>query len=285
MAKHLLVFGPGYTARPIMERAKRAGWHVSASYRSPEGRSALETAGYCAVPFEAAALAENQTATHILTSIAPPASGDPVLATWGPWLRKQDGLQSLHYLSSTNVYGDHGGDWVDEKTPPTPSLERGIRRVAAEKNWQQLAEKLSCGCFIYRLAGIYGPGRNALNSLKIGKARRVIKNGQVFGRIHLADIEAAIWAAATGSHRGGIFNLADDLPCPPQEVVEAAAKMLGMEPPAEELIENADMSSMARSFYAENKRVKNEKTKHELGLELSYPTYKEGLKALLAELK
>jgi len=284
MTKHLLVFGPGYAASPIMNRAKAAGWWVTASYRSTGKKQLLEGAGFNSVHSDAGCLQSGLPVSHILASIAPGENGDPILANWSSWLRQQKTLSSLHYLSSSNIYGNHDGAWVDESTTPAPTLTRGVRRLAAEKAWQQLGNAMKRACFTYRLAGIYGPGRSSLNSLMRGKARRIIKPGQVFGRIHRADIEAAIWTAMNSTHPGGTFNLTDDLPSPPQDVVEAAAIMLGVPVPEGELLADADMSAMALSFYSENKRVKNDKIKKELGLELLYPTYKEGLEAIFKNL-
>ena len=281
MTPHLLVFGPGYAASPIIESASKAGWRVTAACRSAATTEALLASGTEVVDSEAGCLPDGAGVSHILNSAAPGKEGDPMLARWSGWLGKQKQVRSIHYFSSTNVYGDHGGSWVDESTPAIPSLERGKRRVEAEVAWQRQAGLTGARLFIYRLAGIYGPGRNALLSVKEGKARRVIKEGQVFGRIHVDDIAAAVWNALTGESRGGVFNLTDDMPCPPQEVIEAAAAMLGLEPPQAVLFEDADLSPLGRSFYLENKRVGNDKVKAELGLRLRYPSYREGLGALL----
>lgn len=283
MKRHLLVFGPGYTAGFIMKRFRDAGWAVTGTYRNMEKKDALLTAGYGAVAFEDAVLSTDTAVTDILCSISPPEGGDPVLDKWISWLSQQNTLQSLHYLSSTNVYGNHDGAWVDETSELLPSLDRGKRRVIAEKGWAELAERLGTRHFIYRLAGIYGPGRNVFRSLKTGRSRRIIRDGQVFGRIHVDDITNATYLAATGDHPGGVFNLADDMPTPPQELIEAGAAMLGMAPPPEEAFETAELRPMARSFYMESKRVGNNKVKQELGLKFQFPTYHEGLAALLKE--
>jgi nucleoside-diphosphate-sugar epimerase len=285
MAPHLFVFGPGYTAQHIMARAKLEGWHVSATYRDEEKKTALEVMGYKAVAFNGARFLADTPVTHILCSVSPPEGGDPVLETWTSWLEQLNELHSIHYLSSTNVYGNHDGAWVDENSVLQPSLERGQRRVVAENAWHTLGQALGVPAFVYRLAGIYGPGRNVFRSLKSGKSRRVIRDGQVFGRIHVSDIESAFWQAANSDHQGGTFNLADDLPTPPQELIEAAAKMLGIPAPPEEPFETATLSPMARSFYMESKRVKNNKIKNELGFTFQYPTYHEGLAALFPEEK
>lgn len=283
MTKHLLVFGPGYTALPVMARANAAGWLVTATYRNDRSRIPLQQSGYQSVPFAAGQLKEGPPVSHVLASIAPLETGDPVLPLWNRWLKQQTGLCALHYFSSTNVYGDKQGAWVDETTEPAPTLARGIRRLKAESEWQKLATSMALPCFKYRLAGIYGPGRNSFTALKAGKARNVIKPGQVFGRIHRDDITSAVWAALNSEHSGGVFNLADDLPAPPHDVIEAAAKLLGVAAPPVVDLADAELSAMGKSFYAENKRVRNDKIKTELGVRLLYPTYREGLAALLEE--
>jgi len=283
MTKHLLVFGPGYTALPIMARAKAEGWLVTATCRNDKSRIPLEQAGYRSVPFGAGQLNGDIPVSHILTSIAPLEAGDPVLPLWNRWLKQQTELCALHYFSSTNVYGDKQGAWVDETTKPEPTLTRGTRRLEAEIEWQKLATSMALPCFKYRLAGIYGPGRNSFTALKAGKARNIIKPGQVFGRIHRDDIANTVWAALNSEHSGGAFNLTDNLPAPPLEVIEAAAMLLGVAAPPAVNLADAGLSEMGKSFYAENKRVRNDKIKRELGVELLYPTYKEGLAALLEE--
>ncbi|PCI63831.1 MAG: NAD(P)-dependent oxidoreductase [Kordiimonadales bacterium] len=284
MTAHLFVLGPGYTALPIIEKARKSGWNVTVTVRSEKTDEKIARP-YSHISFEAGRLSEDADVTHILCTIAPSASGDPSLEHWSKWIRDQKNLQSCHYLSSTNVYGDHGGAWVDENTKPAPSLDRGHYRLKAEQAWQATADAAGCPLFIYRLAGIYGPGRNALKTILSGKARRIIKKGQQFGRIHVDDIKTVIWAAMCSAHNGGFFSVTDDLPTPPQTVIEAAARLLGVSPPRKEAFETAKMSPMARSFYAENKRVRNQKIKAELGAVLQYPTYEEGLAALLKDIE
>jgi nucleoside-diphosphate-sugar epimerase len=184
------------------------------------------------------------------------------------------------YLSTIGVYGDRQGEWIDETRVPTPKLPRSVARLRAEKAWQALARDDRKTIQILRLAGIYGPGRNTLIQLKDGTARRVVKEGQVFNRIHVADIATAI--AASLAHQGAndVWSVTDDEPAPPQDVVAYAAKLMGLTPPPEEDFSTAVLSPMARSFYEENKRIANTKIKTELGVTLSYPTYREGLKAL-----
>lgn len=283
MTAHLLVLGPGYTAMPIIAQALENSWEVTATVRvdKSEEKALLP---YTLVSFEAGCLTTTTDITHILCTIAPSATGDPSLEHWATWIGEQKNLKSCHYLSSTNVYGDHRGGWVDENTEPTPSLDRGHYRLQAEQAWQAIANTAGCSAFIYRLAGIYGPGRNALKTVLSGRARRIIKEDQQFGRIHVDDIKAVVWAAMNGDHSGGAFNVTDNLPTPPQTVIEAAAELLRVSPPREEAFETADMSPMGRSFYAENKRVRNQKITAELGITLQYPTYREGLAALLKDI-
>lgn len=283
MTSQLLVFGPGYSATPVMMQAKEAGWHVFATYRDQEKQESLKASGYTPVSFDnGAAQIDTSAPLHILTSIAPPPGGDPVVETWGEWLSGLRGqVATITYLSSTNVYGDRAGAWVDETTAPKPTLERGKRRLLAEQQWENSADDIGARLFIFRLAGIYGPSRNAFQSLKSGRARCIIKKGQVFSRIHQQDIRDAIWLAINGEHKGGVFNLADDEPTPPHTVIETAATMMGMDTPTRENWETAQMSEMARSFYLESKRVRNDKVKKELGLTLNYPNYRQGLEALL----
>jgi len=284
MTKHLLVFGPGYAARPIMARAKKECWQVTATYRNEDSREHLADNGYDTVHFRAGQLSAGPPVSHVLSSVAPRNESDPVLAVWHNWLKRQNHC-SLHYFSSTNIYGDRGGAWVDETSKPEPSLDRGKRRLAAETEWLKLAAEMAVPAFIYRLAGIYGPERNSFTALKNGKAQMIIKPGQVFSRIHRDDIVQTVWKAMTGSHEGGIFNLADDMPTPPQEITETAATMLGVPVPPAVSLEDAGLSAMGKSFYAENKRVRNAKIKRELDITLLYPTYKQGLAALLKEME
>lgn len=288
---HLLVFGPGYSARAFMALAREARWRVSATYRKDEDQETLARDGYCPIAFSdfskkpdvVNTLLGNRPITHILTSVAPSreTGDDPVLAVASPWLKEQTNLNWIGYLSSTNVYGDHGGAWVDEKTPPTPSLMRGKRRLIAENSWLSIGETLKARTHVFRLAGIYGPGKNALKTVLSGKAQRIHKEGQMFGRIHRDDIAKALWLAASGSSRSGIFNLSDDRPAPPQDVIEEAATLLGLPVPPLVPFEDANLSPMGRSFYEENKKVSNQRAKDVLGWRPDYPDYESALKKML----
>jgi len=285
-APHLFIFGPGYSAKAIAKAARAQGFRISGTYRDDAKAEALEAAGITPVPFGADAVREPlTTATHWLTSVAPPEGGDPVLALLDSMPDAALTPTWIGYLSSTNVYGDHGGDWVDEDTPPTPSLARGTRRLEAEQAWTALGTRLGAAVHIFRLAGIYGPGRNAVRTVLDGRAKRVVKPGQLFSRIHVADIAAAVAAAMESGLSSRIFNMADDKPAPPQDVILHACELLGIAPPPEVSFEEADLSPMARSFYAESKRVRNDRVKQQLGLTLSYPSYRDALPVLLEEEK
>lgn len=280
--KTLFCFGLGYSALVLARRLRAAGWAVRGTTRKPEKAKALEAEGFSLFAFSretpladpAAALAG---ATHVLHSIAPDEAGDPVLDLHGADLKAMPALAWVGYLGTTAVYGDRQGDWVDETTPIEPSLARADRRARAEAAW--LASGLPV--HIFRLAGIYGPGRNAFVNLKDGTARRIVKPGQVFSRIHVEDIATVLEASIARPRPGAVYNVCDDAPAPPQDVVAHAAELLGVTPPPEQPYATAELSPMARTFYKDNRRVRNELIKRELGVRLAYPTYREGLAALL----
>lgn len=215
--------------------------------------------------------------THVLVSIPPEEAGDPVLDRHRADLYRLSSLAWVGWLGTTGVYGDRGGAWVDEDTPLEPTTARTDRRARAEAAW--LASGLPV--HLFRLAGIYGPGRNALRQLLDGSARRIVKPGQVFSRIHVDDIATTLEASMARPNPGRIYNVCDDEPAPPQDVVAFAAELLGVPPPPEEPFETAELSPMARSFYRDNRRVRNSRIKEELGVRLAYPSYREGLRALL----
>jgi nucleoside-diphosphate-sugar epimerase len=215
-------------------------------------------------------------ATHVLASAAPDAAGDPFLAAVDMAGAR---AEWVGYLSTTGVYGDHQGGWVDENTPLTPSSVRGEYRVLAEAQWRATGLPVH----IFRLAGIYGPGRGPFEKVRDGTARRIIKPGQVFSRIHVDDIAQVVLASINRPNPGAAYNVCDDDPAPPEDVLSYAAHLLGLpEPPAVDYA-TADLSPMARSFYAESKRVRNDKIKNDLGVQLAHPDYRHGLKALLTE--
>lgn len=283
----LFCFGLGTVAAVLANRLKTQGWRIAGTARTRDKVKELTSQGIEAYPFDAplthAATALAGT-THILVSTPPTVDGDPALTHHVHDLSSlAPRPQWVGYLSTTGVYGDHQGGWVDEATPVAPSSERAKRRIAAEHAWLAWGAAVSVPVHIFRLAGIYGPGQNQLVSLREGKARRIVKPGQIFSRIHVEDIATVLEASIARPNAGSIYNVCDDEPAPPHEVVEYAAKLLGLDPPPAEPFEEAarSLSDMALSFYTDSKRVKNGRIKHELAVTLRYPTYVEGLKALL----
>ncbi|MEW2912020.1 SDR family oxidoreductase [Leisingera sp. JC11] len=272
MRKTLLCLGFGYTARALAPRLLAQGWRVIGTSREPVEADGVEMFTWPGqeVPLDGV--------THVLNSIGPDAEGDPVLAAMGDKIAAAPDLEWVGYLSTTAVYGHHDGAWVDEDTPVTPSSQRGDWRALAEAQWQAVP---GLPLHIFRLAGIYGPGRGPFAKLMAGKARRIIKPGQVFSRIHVDDIAQVLAASIAQPRPGAIYNVCDDDPAPPQDVLGHAAELLGLPMPAEVPFDEAGMTPMARSFYGENKRVRNRRIKDELGVELLYPTYREGLRAVL----
>jgi nucleoside-diphosphate-sugar epimerase len=226
-----------------------------------------------------------ETATHLVVTAAPDETGDPVLAAYAAAIEAAPHLRWIGYLSSTVVYGDRGGEWVDEDTPVAPLQARGQRRVAAEDSWSRFADR--CAVDVFRLGGIYGPGRSAFDDLRAGQARRMNKPGHKFGRIHRDDIARAVVVAMRQDRSAGrrVLNLVDDEPSESADVVTEAASLLGVTPPPEIAFADAlpTMSPMARSFWADDRKVASVKTKAALGIAWRYPTYREGLRAILAE--
>jgi nucleoside-diphosphate-sugar epimerase len=285
---HLICFGLGYSARAAARRLAAQGWRITGTARSVEGCAAILDAGYEAVIFDGAAPSPDvravlASATHALVSVPPGASGDPVLGCHGQDLAAAPRLEAVVYLSTIGVYGDAGGDWVDETSPCRPVSTRSRARLTADRAWLALGAATDRRIVILRLAGIYGPGRSAIDTLRAGTARRIVKPGQVFNRIHVEDIAAATVAALMQRDARGIFNVTDDEPAPPQDVVAHAAASMGVALPPEIPFETAELSPMAASFYGENKRVRNERLKRELGVVLSFPTYRQGLAQILSE--
>lgn len=282
--KTLLVFGHGYSAAALSRLLVPLGWRVIGTTRSREKLAQLAALGVEGRVWPGDDLSEDlQAASHILLSAAPEQTGDPVLEALGDDIAALGAdLDWLGYLSTTAVYGDHQGGWVDETTPLTPATRRGRWRVEAERDWTVLSASAGLPLHIFRLAGIYGPGRGPFAKVRAGTARRIIKAGQVFSRIHVEDIAQVLLASIRQPAEGAIYNLCDDLAAPPEDVIGLAAEMLGLPMPEAVPYETADLSPMARSFYAESKRVRNDLIKTELGVVLAYPTYREGLAALLA---
>lgn len=276
-----LILGHGYTARHLTPHLTARGWSVTGTTRSNAQRVAATGARPLLWPGEDAAVADAiREADAILISVAPEPAGCPVLTRWGEAVAAAR-PRWVGYLSSTAVYGDAQGGWVDEESPLTPASARGAERVAAERGWQALAAEHGLPLMIFRLAGIYGPGRGPLEKLRAGTARRIVKPGQVFSRIHVEDIAQVILAALDRPHPGAVWNLCDDDPVPPEVVLEHAARLLGLPVPPAEDFATAAMTPMARSFYGESKRVANARVKRDLGIAWRYPDYRAGLAALL----
>lgn len=276
MTQTLLSLGHGYSAAALAARVLPLGWRVLGTTRKPERAELLRAQGVTPliVGTDDIGAAVHQ-ATHLLSSAGPSAEGDPFLPLLAPAIEAAPNLSWIGYLSTTGVYGDRGGDWVDEDSETNPESARGQWRLAAEQDWRAL------GGHIFRLAGIYGPGRGPFSKVRSGQARRIIKPGQVFGRIHADDIAQIVAASMARPNPGQIYNCSDDMPAPPQDVIGYAAQLLGLPLPPEEPFETAEMSPMARSFYAANRRVRNTRIKSELGVRLLYPDYKVGLRDLL----
>ena len=275
----ILYFGFGYCARVLASAL--SDFRAVATYRSEDARQTIEKYSVEAIAFEEVAPALGDV-THILASAPPTPEGDPVLLKWGKFLSDAaDRLAWVGYLSTTGVYGDRNGGWVDEGSMLKPTGDRSRRRVEAERAWLALHRDRDVPVHVFRLPGIYGPGRNQIASVKAGTARRVIKKDQVFSRVHVEDIASVLAASMARPDPGAIYNVCDDEAAPPQDVVTYAAQLLGVEPPVAVPFDKADLTPMGRSFYADSKRVRNAKIKRELGVSLRYPTYREGLAALL----
>jgi nucleoside-diphosphate-sugar epimerase len=283
--KHLFCFGLGYSARAVAALLSQRGWAISGTAKSTDAVGQITRLGYGGFLFDgasaqqgiAAALGE---ATHLLVSVPPGEKGDTVLAHFAEAIPHAPRLGTMAYLSTVGVYGDWHGGWVDEESPTRAASSRSIRRLAAEGAWLKLGQDAGKDVMLFRLAGIYGPGRSAIDSVRSGTAHRIIKPSQVFNRIHVEDVAAVIAAAFDRHGHYQVYNVADDEPAPPQDVVEFAANLLGLPVPPAVAIEDAILSPMATSFYAENKRVRNARIKQDLGVKLKFPTYREGLTKL-----
>lgn len=284
MTKTLFCFGYGYTARALAKRLQGEGFAVSGTTRSKDKAAAMKNKGVDACVWDGGEVdpAWLDEATHILVS-APPddkgclafrAANDAIAA-------RSASIEWIGYLSTNGVYGDHGGAWVDEDSNLYPKTDRARRRILAEADWAALGAAYNLPLIVFRLPGIYGPGRSALDAVRAGKAKRVFKEGQVFSRMHVNDIAAALAASMKDPRAHDLYNLSDDEPAPPQDVVEFACTLLGVEAPPLVPLEEAGLSEMAKSFYADNKRVSNARMKQALGLTLRHPTYREGLAAIL----
>jgi nucleoside-diphosphate-sugar epimerase len=280
---HLLCFGLGFTGMALAARLAADGWAVTGTCRDGARALELERRGITPVLFDrtqpTADLARRLgSVTHLLSAVPPDETGDPVLDVHGGAIAVASRhMRWIGYLSTTGVYGDRGGDWVDETSALTPSGPRGQRRLDAERAWLALPNP----AHLFRLAGIYGAGRSALDTVRSGKAKRILKPGQVFSRIHVEDIVAVLLASMARPDPGTAYNVCDDDAADPAEVIAFACGLLGVAPPPMVPFAEAQLSPMARSFYDDNKRVRNDRIKQALGATLRYPSYREGLRALL----
>ena len=282
----LFCFGLGYSAETLARRLATKGWSIAGTARDLGNIDRLrgqryEVCRFAGEPGNAELAAALAGTTHLLLSIPPGTDGDPVLRHYRDPVASLSKLDWIGYLSTVGVYGNHADAVVDETTMPRPNNQRTKARVVAESDWLAFGGEIGRPTQIFRLAGIYGPGRSALDKLKAGTARRIIKPGQVFNRIHVEDIASVLEASITRPRAGAIYNVADDEPAPPEEVIDYGAELLGMEPPPEVSFGEAELSPMARSFYGDSRRISNALIKSELGVRLAYPTYRDGLKALV----
>ncbi|MGD9802427.1 MAG: NAD(P)-dependent oxidoreductase [Hyphomicrobiaceae bacterium] len=283
----VLCLGLGYTAAALARRLAPQGTHIAGTARSAEGTERIAKNGWQDFVFDGPDVSpglarEMSEATHILVSAAPDEAGDPVLRHLGSCLEGATKLRWIGYLSTVSVYGDHGGAWVDETTAPRDPGRRGLMRIEAENEWLAFGKAHTPRVDVFRLPGIYGPGRGAVHQLRSSTARRIAKPGQVFNRVHVDDIAAALEAAMTAPSAHNVYNITDDEPAPADEVVAYAATLLGLEPPPLVRLEDANFSPIARSFYDQTKRVSNKRMKESLGVKLAYPTYREGMAATVA---
>ena len=285
MTKRFFCFGLGYSAIALAERLQEEGWSIAGTCRSAEKQAALTARGWTVYRFDrglALPAGALDGVTHLLSSVPPDEGGDPVIDEAGDAILQAAGqLDWIGYLSTTGVYGDRDGGWVDETSDLTPTGTRGARRKAAEAAWLDLGRVTGVPVQLFRLAGIYGPGRNALETVRSGRAQRIDKPGQVFSRIHRDDIAAILRASIDRPNPGAAYNCCDDNPAPPEEVIAYGCSLLGINPPPLIPFDAADLSPMARSFYRDNKRVSNKRIKEELGVVLAWPDYRRALEAML----
>ncbi|QEL23818.1 SDR family oxidoreductase [Bosea sp. F3-2] len=284
---NILVLGLGYSAGFFARAALARGWEVTGTVRSAEKAAQLSREGIRTLVFDGFAVSSAlgkavAEADAVLVSVQPSEDGDPALGPLRSALTAAPNLRWIGYLSTIGVYGDQSGAWIDETTPPAPTNTRTRQRVVIEEAWLQLGRDSGKPVQIFRLSGIYGPGRNAITKLRAGTANRLIKPGQVFNRIHVDDIAGVLMASLAQPRNGAVYNVTDDEPGPPQDIITFAAELTGLEPPPEIPFEQAQLSPMAASFYGESKRVSNALVKRELGYAFRYPTYREALHALAA---
>jgi nucleoside-diphosphate-sugar epimerase len=283
----LFVFGLGYSAQAFVARQQASPEAVTATVTGAAKAEALARGGLRMHVFDGTAAdpaiaADVAACDAILVSVPPDANGDPALRAFGSAIEAAPRPRWIGYLSTVGVYGDHGGAWVDEQSATRPLNDRSQHRLDVERAWLRLGERTGKAVHIFRLAGIYGPGSNALLNVRAGRARRIVKPGQIFNRIHVDDIAAVLAAALPRTEASEIWNVADDEPSPPQDVIVYAARLLGVPPPPEVAFEDAKLTGLALSFWQESKRVSNRRIHDELKLSLAYPNYRDGLRALMA---
>ena len=281
----LLIFGYGFSGRVFAQRMAAEGWSIAATFRSAEGRAQIESDGFDAVAADdtSALICLLEMAKAVLVTPPPGPEGCPGLAALAPGLEATRASPDwIGYLSTTGVYGDRRGRWVTEHSPLAAQSIEGLRRVEAERQWLQAGRTLDLSVAVFRLPGIYGPGRSAFERLRAGRARRIIAPGQVFSRIHVDDLASGLYGSIGRPRPGGIYNLCDDEPAPNSDVIAYAAQLLGMEPPPGMSLEDANLSPTAMRFYAESKRVSNALAKAELGWRPAFANYRAGLAAILA---
>lgn len=280
MEKTILILGHGYSAAALSRRLLARGWTVIGTTRSADKAETLRSAGITPLVWPGTDLGPAlMRASHLLMGIGPDADGDPILRTHADAIRAHaPHVRWAGYLSTTGVYGNHQGDWVDEDTTLSPTTARGKARLAAERAWSDLGLPLH----IFRIAGIYGPGRGPFRKILDGTARLIIRENQFMSRVHVEDIAAVLEASIDRPRPGAVYNVCDDEPTAPETVLLHAAQLLGLPPPPAVAYEEAPMTAMARSFYSESKKVANRRIREDLGVRLAYPTYREGLAALLA---
>ncbi len=279
----LFCLGLGYTALRLAGSLRADGWSVAGVCRTAARRDELRRTGVAAFRFGADPGERLARATALLCSVPPDADGDPALRRYRDEIAASSRLRWVGYLSSTGVYGDRGGAWVGEDSAAAPTGPRARRRLDAECAWRALLASDGVPVHVFRLAGIYGPGRNALDRVRSGEARRIVKPGHVFSRIHVDDVVAVLRASMRRPNPGAVYNVCDDEPAPGADVTAFAAALLGAPPPPGIPFDRARLSPQALRFYADDRRVRNDRIKRELGVRLRYPDYRTGLRALLEE--
>lgn len=285
-AGQLFCFGLGFSSQALAKRLLPQGWDVSGTVRGEQEDSLAKNISVCSFDGSRPTTEISEAishATHLLITIPPQPSGDVVLENFAEEISRARQLQWIGYISSTGVYGDTQGEWVDESSPLLASTDRNRQRIEVESAWLKIGKDHGLPVMIFRCVGIYGPGRNLLVSVRQGRARRIDKPGLVFSRIHSEDLAQTLEASMKKPQFGEIYNVSDDCPSPPVEAVEYACSLLGVEPPPLVPFEEADLSPTARGFYITNKRVSNKKIKQELGVTLRYPDYRSGLNELLKD--